>query len=153
MSDVTSCRRLTLSGEENQMVGEVVKYSEAFKRQVVRDLERGRFRSHSEARERYGIGGGGTVGVWIRKYGSERMQKKIVRVESPEERDQIQALKARIKELERAVVDSKVNEALYKAYFDVVCRECGVTDPEGLKKNIARKLSGEEPNTARRKKG
>jgi hypothetical protein len=77
----------------------------------------------------------------------------VIHVETTEERSQVAALKTRIKELERAVVDSKVNEALYKAYFDVVCRECGVTDPEGLKKNIARKLSGEESNTARRKKG
>jgi len=131
----------------------VTKYSEAFKRQVVRELEAGRLRSHSEARDRYGIGGGCTVGDWVRKYGSDRMQKKIVRVETVEERDQIKALKARIAELERAVVDSKVQEALHKAYFDIVCDEYGVKDREALKKNIARKLSGEEPGTGRGKKG
>lgn len=144
---------MTLFRRTRPMGAVVTKYSDAFKRQVVRELESGRLRNHWEARDRYGIGGGGTVGEWVRKYGSERMQKKIVRVETTEERDQIKALKVRIKELELAVLDSKVQESLHKAYFDIVCEEYGVKDPEGVKKNIARKLSGEVPSTGRGKKG
>jgi len=41
-------------------------------------------------------------------------------VETVDERNQIRSLKARIGELERAVVDSKVQEALYKAYLHIV---------------------------------
>ena len=131
---------------------ELVRYSEAFKLQVVRELESGRLRSKEEARLRYGIGGSGTVGRWVRQYGKAHIQGRVVRVETLDDRDQISALKRRIAELERAVVDSKVQEALHKAYFDIVCEQCGVSDPAGLKKNIAKKLSGKGSSTARGKK-
>jgi transposase-like protein len=126
-----------------------VRYSESFKRQVVGELASGGCRSHQEARRRYGIGGAGTVGKWVRQYGPAHMQRRVIRVETLDERSEVAALKARIKELERAVVDSKVQEALHKAYFDIVCREYGVSDPAEVKKNIAAKLSGEESSTGK----
>lgn len=135
------------------MSREVMKYSEAFKRHVVKELEFGKVKSLLEARERYGIGGGGTVGEWVRKYGSDRIQRKVVRVETPEERDQIKTLKTRIRELEKALSETKVSETLAKAYFETLCEKFGVKDPEALKKNIERKLFGEEPGTDRGKKG
>jgi transposase-like protein len=119
----------------------VVRYSEAFKLEVVRELETGHLRSREEARQRYGIGGAVTVAKWVRRYGKAEIQGRVVRVETTDERDQIKALKERIADLERAVVDSKVQEALYKAYFDIACREVGIKDPEALKKSIAEKLS------------
>ena len=135
-----------MSTEEWGRMGPVVvKYSEAFKLMVVSELESGRLRSREEARQRYGIKGSVTVAKWVRKYGKPGIQGRVVRVETTDERDQIKALKARIADLERAVVDSKVQEALHKAYFDIVCRECGVKDPAALKKSIAAKLSGQGP--------
>lgn len=131
----------------------VIRYSEAFKLKVVSELASGRLRSREEARERYGIRGSSTVSRWVRKYGQAHIQGKVVRVETTDERDQIKALKARIKELECAVVDSKVQEALHKAYFDIVCREYGVKDPAALKKSIASKLSGEDASTPPRTRG
>ena len=135
------------------MSGIIIGYSESFKLQVVRELERGRFSSREEARRFYGINGSMTISNWVRKYGKEEFQRKVFRVETVNERKQVNALKARIAELERAVVDSRVQESLHKAYFDIVCREHGVKDPETLKKNIARKLSAEHSNTVRRRKG
>lgn len=113
---------------------EVVRYSEAFKMQVIRELVGGRWRSREEARQHYGIRGAVTLSAWVRKYGPASIQGRVIRVETVDERGQIKALKMRIKELERAVVDSKVQEAMYKAYFDIVCREYGVEDPAALKK-------------------
>lgn len=130
-----------------------VRYSEAFKMQVVRELESGELRSLTEAEERYGIGGRMTVSRWVKKYGSERIQRRVVRVETTEERDQIKAMKKRIAQLERALVDSKVSEALHKAYFDIACEKCGVKDPEEFKKKIEEKLSGEDVRTGKGKKG
>ena len=129
-----------------------VRYSEAFKLQVVRELENGELGNLEEAKGRYGIGGQRTVSGWVRKYGSERIQRKVVRVETPGERDQVKALKKRIAELERALVDSRVSEALNKAYFDLVCEKFGVKDPEELKKNLEQKLCGEEGGTGKGKK-
>jgi hypothetical protein len=85
-----------------------------------------------------------TIHQWLRKYGRNDLQGRIIRVERPQERDQLKALKARIRELERAVADSKVEETLAKAYFEIVCEEFGVRDVEGLKKSIGAKLSAEE---------
>ena len=125
------------------MEKELVKYSEAFKMQIVKELETGKLRSRLEAAKRYGIRGSNTVSKWVSKYGSEQQKQKVVRVETIEERDQMKVLKERIKELERAVVDSRVSEAMHKAYFDMVCGEFGIEGKamEELKKNIARKWS------------
>jgi len=117
-----------------------IRYSLSFKLQVVRELEAGRFHSRLEARKFYGINGNCTISRWVDKYGSQGHKRKVIRVESIGELSDIEALKARIAELERAVIDSKVQECLYKAYFDIVCREYGVSDPDGLKKNIDKKL-------------
>ncbi len=126
-----------------------MRYSEAFKLQVVSELGSGHLASQEEARRRYGIGGATTVGKWVRRYGAAHIQRRVIHVETTDERSQVAALKARIKELERAVVDSKVQEALHKAYFDIVCREYGVADPVEVKKNIAAKLSAEGSSTGR----
>lgn len=120
---------------------ECIRYSEAFKLEIVRALATGKLSSVQEARRRYGIAGADTVRRWIRRYGNSQQQTKVVRVEKPGERDRIKALEARIRELERAVADSKVEELLARAYFHVVCEQFGVEDEEALKKNIAQKLS------------
>ena len=124
---------------------ELVRYSEAFKRHVVDELERGAVRSHGEARERFGIRGATTINTWLRRYGKNHLLRRVVRVESVEDRDQVKALKGRIRDLERAVADAKVQETLAKAYFEIVCEQRGVTDVEALKKSIAEKLSREGP--------
>jgi transposase-like protein len=127
----------------------VVRYSQAFKIQVVKELAEGRWRSREEARQRYGIRGGATVVAWVRKYGPPEIQGRVIRVESTNERDQVKELKAKIKALERALVDSDIRSALDRAYFDIVCREHGVKDPAALKKSIAAKLSQERTETDR----
>ena len=118
-----------------------IRYSEAFKLQVVRELESGVLCSQTEALRRYGIRGSATVGRWVRKYGSPSLQTKVVRVETPDEQRQLKVLERRIADLERALIDSKVQEALHKSYFDIVCRESGISDPEALKKSIGDRLS------------
>lgn len=120
---------------------DTIRYSEAFKLQVIGEIESGKFDCVEQARRAYGIGGMRTIHGWLRKYGRKDLQGRIIRVEKPEQRDQIKALKARIRDLERAVADSKVQEVLANAYFQIVCEQFGVGDIEGLKKSIARKLS------------
>ena len=57
-------------------------FSLEFKRQVVAELERGKLASISEANRVYGIRGGSTVSQWVRKYGSEGLLPKKVKVET-----------------------------------------------------------------------
>ena len=56
----------------------IKKYSISFRRQVVGDLESGRFNSIESVRRHYGIGGTRTVQNWLRKYGKNHLLPKVV---------------------------------------------------------------------------
>jgi transposase-like protein len=130
-----------------------IRYSEAFKRQVVSDLESGRLCSQSEARERYGIGGTETLNRWLRAYGKNHLLCKVVRVETTSERDQFKALKRRIRELEKALADSKVQEVLHKAYVEIACEQFGGNDVAAFKKKLDARLCAEDASLGRGRKG
>ncbi|MBU0678858.1 MAG: transposase [Verrucomicrobia bacterium] len=117
-----------------------VRYSEAFKRQVVEQLERGRYGSLNAAAKAYGLGGASTVGHWVRKYGREDLLPRNVRIETVKERDELKEARKRIRELEAAVADAHIDHCLEKAYFHVACERMGV-DPEDFKKKNAMTLS------------
>ncbi|MBE9550814.1 MAG: transposase [Proteobacteria bacterium] len=121
-----------------------IRYSEAFKRQVVEELERVELPNMTSAREKYGIKGRCTVRNWIKKYGKEHLLPRQVRIEMPDEQREVKKLKKRIRELEAALVDSKVKEVLNQAYFDLICEDFGVANPDEYKKKAAAKLSDEE---------
>jgi transposase-like protein len=122
----------------------VIRYSEAFKRQVVEEVERGGFETFREAHEKYGIPGHTTVKRWVKRYGKQHLLPRVVRVESMKEKDRIKELKRRNRELEKALADSKVREVLNQAYFEIVCEKFGITDLEGFKKKADAKLFDEE---------
>jgi transposase len=122
----------------------LLRYSEAFKTHVIGQLERGELRSHGEAQARYGINGHATISKWLRKHGKNHLVGKVVRVETPDEVDQVKKLRARIRDLEHALADSKVQEVLHRAFFELVCEEHAL-DPEAVKKNIEERRSREEP--------
>jgi len=58
----------------------IVRYSEAFKLQVVNELETGVLESVAEARRRYGIPGSETVVKWLKKYGRAVLLLAVHRV-------------------------------------------------------------------------
>jgi len=122
------------------MGAQIMRYSEAFKRKVVEGLEKGELRNQAEAREVYGIRGGSTIHSWLRKYGKNHLLAKVVKVESMKERDRNKELKRRIRELEKALSDTKVEQVLERAYFEVLCEEMGIEDVEGYKKKLAGKV-------------
>ena len=131
------------------MAGVTFRYSEAFKRKVVDELESGKLRNLLEAREVYGIGGSRTVSRWVKKYGKNHLLGKVVKVETRGEREQLQVLKQRIRELEKALSDVTVREVLSRAYFEVLCEEMGVTDIEGFKKKLDAKRLPERWSSVR----
>ena len=77
------------------------KYSEAIKKQVVAEYEKGS--SISELNRKYGITGGMTIKNWIKKYAKEGFRHKYIRVQSIDEIDQVKTLEKRVKELEQAL--------------------------------------------------
>ena len=118
-----------------------IRYSETFKLKVVKELASGKFNSLTEASKAYDITGNETVRSWVKKYGRTDLLPKVLVVKTPEEQDENERLKQRIKELERALTDVTVSDVMHRAYFDIVCEQAGITDIESMKKKVAQKLS------------
>lgn len=125
----------------------VIRYSEAFKKQVVDEIDRGKFTSPYAVQKAYGIRGQMTVTKWIRKYGREDLLPKRIRIETMEEIDQLKMARKRIRELEAALADAHIDYCLEQAFLEIACERIG-EEPEGFKKKHERTLSD-----ARRKKG
>ena len=121
-------------------MGTVRRYSEAFKRQVVAELERGKHRSIEAARRAYDITGSDTIRVWVRKYGREDLLPKIVRIETLKDRDELKEARKRIRNLETVAADAHIDYCLEKAYLHVACERMGV-DVDEFKKKHAMTLS------------
>jgi transposase-like protein len=103
----------------------ILRYSACFKRQVVLDLERGRFSSAEEARRHYEIGGASTIARWLREYGKHHLQAKVVRVEKPDEADRIRQMQKRIADLERALGQTQAQNMLHAEYLKLACDALG----------------------------
>lgn len=117
----------------------VVRYSMSFKQQVVEALESGRFSSISEAREHYGIGGAGTVRDWLVKYGRNHLCAKVVRMEKPNEKDQILQLKKQIKQLKEALGQTQAENVINQEFLKIACEQMG-RDVESFKKKVGTEL-------------
>ena len=116
-----------------------IRYSEAFKLQVVRELEKGRFENAMAAGHAYGIKGHGTVIRWIRQYGKDHLLGKLVRVMKADEEAEVKALRKRVRELEKALADAHIDLKLEAAYLELACEEAGVEDIVEFKKKHAGK--------------
>ena len=114
-----------------------IRYSEAFKMAVVRELEEQDL-TYAHMRRKYGIRGFGTVETWVREYG-KGIRGIRIRVERPEEIDELKRLKERVRRLESALADANIDLALERAYTELACERAGV-DVVELKKKAAGKL-------------
>lgn len=115
----------------------IIRYSEAFKLQVVRELEAGKHPSCEAARKAYRIGGIGTIQYWLRKYGKDHLIGKVVRVETPDERSELKRLEDRVDKLEAALADTTLDLRLEQAYVELACQAGGIEDVEQFKKKHA----------------
>jgi len=117
-----------------------VRYSDAFKRQIVEEIESGRHGSLNGVAQAYGIGGMSTVARWVRQYGREDLLPKTVRVETLKERDKLKEARKRIRELEAAVADVHMDYCLERGFLWAACERLG-EEPEAFKKKHAMTLS------------
>lgn len=111
-----------------------LRYSEAFKLQVLREMEGGRFKSRHQAAQAYGIRGHGMISYWARQYGKDHLIGKVVRVETAKELSELKGLRKRVRELEKALADAHMDGRLDRAYLEIACRAAGIEDVEGFKK-------------------
>ena len=109
-----------------------IRYSEAFKQEVVRELESGQS-TVAAIQRKYGLGGIVTVQRWVRRYGNGT-RGKVIRVEKPEEINEAEQLKRRVRQLETALADTNIDLALERAYTQMACERAGIKDVEEFKK-------------------
>lgn len=109
-------------------------YSQAFKLQVVREVERGEL-NYDQADRKYGIQGNTTVACWMRKYGSLEWKQlpTVTNKKTPEQR---------IKELEQLLAKEKEKVHVLNTAIDIA--------DQMLKTNIRKKylpesLKGQKP--------
>ena len=109
-----------------------IRYSEAFKMEVVRELEENDL-SFAHIQRKYGIKGCDTVQRWAQQYGNGT-RGKVIRVQKPEEIDELKQLKLRVRRLETALADANVDLAIERAYTRLACDRAGIKDVDAFKK-------------------
>lgn len=121
-------------------MGAPIRYSEAFKLQVLRELEEGRFETRGAAYRAYGIRGNGTIERWAVKYGKNHLTGKVIRVETPKEINEMKTLRKRVRDLEKALANERLDHMLDEAYLQIACRTAGINDVDGFKKKHVGKV-------------
>jgi transposase len=116
-----------------------IRYSEAFKLQVLRELEEGTFATKAAAYRTYGIRGSGSIERWATKYGKNHLIGKVIRVETPNEINEVKELRKRVRNLEKALADERLGHMFDDAYLKIACRAAGIDDVEDFKKKHATK--------------
>ena len=99
----------------------VIRYSNAFKMQAVREVEAGEVCAEAVQRK-YRIKGKGTVIRWVRQLGSGRYGK-IIRVEKAHEVNERAQLRSELRRAKEALADTHMELALEQAFLAVACEE------------------------------
>lgn len=129
----------------------LLRYSEAFKRKVVSQLESGEFDSITKISRHYGIRGTRTVHGWVRRYGKNHLLPKVVRVVSPDEKLEIERLREENRRLKEALADTRLEQLLDQSYLKVWCDQAG-QDVEEVKKKLDVQLSRRRMSAEGKKK-
>jgi transposase-like protein len=124
------------------------RYSQAFKQEVIREIESGKITIEG-ARRLYGIGGGSLIQTWIKKLGKLHMLNKIVRVEMKDELSKLKQLEKEKKELESALAQAHLKLLAYESLIEVAEENLGID----LKKNLKLPLSAGQNRKSRRQGG
>lgn len=112
------------------------RYSLAFQRKVVSEIEAGRF-SVGEARRAYDIRGCGTIPGWLKKLGKHHLLDKVVRIEMKDEKDKLKELEREKKQLESALAQEHLKNLCLEALIESAEEHYGVD----IKKNFGDKAS------------
>lgn len=121
--------------DDKSFLKPAVRYSEAFKMEIVRELE-SQGVSMMSLEKKYGISGRGTIRRWLTRYGNGS-RGKVILVQKPEEIDELKRLKERVRRLEGALADANVDLAIERAYTRIACKRAGISDVDEFKKKNA----------------
>ena len=98
-----------------------IRYSRAFKMQVVREVESGENCPY-QAQLKYGVGAPSTVMRWVRQLGSGKYGK-VIRVERADEMRENARLRQQLRQAKEALADAHMELALERAYLEVACEQ------------------------------
>lgn len=129
-------------------IRKVIRYSESFKQEIIEEYSSGSS-SLSELKIKYGISGGNTIANWIKKSAKFDCLPKLIRVETPNDRQQIAELKAEIKRLKMAIADIHLDKVMAECFFETVCDDFNVGYEE-TKKKIASKVLEKQSKQAKK---
>jgi len=111
----------------------VIRYSQAFKQQVVREYESGA--SIYRLLQKYGIGGHKTVERWVKQYGCSGYRSELVIIQTVDDQLEVKGMKQRIADLESALAQSNLDKRMLRATIEVASQSLGID----LKKNFGKK--------------
>ncbi len=106
--------------------------------QVVRELEAGGS-NYEQMKRKYGIRGYGTLQRWVGQYGNGSIGR-MIRVQTPEEINELKRLKERVRRLEAALADTNIDLALERQYTRLACERAGIGDVSEFKKKALGQL-------------
>jgi transposase-like protein len=110
------------------MVKVLHRYSEAFKRSVVAEVEAGRY-TVLHAAATHGVPFQ-TVYQWMKRYGGPDSQTRTMRIEMPDERNRIKELEKEKRALESALAQAHMKIILLESTVEVLEEKAGVrTNP------------------------
>ena len=110
----------------------IVRYSESFKVEVVRQMEKEGL-SVTEVSKRYQIKGSHTVNGWLKRYRKEQLQAKKIWVMTTKEKDELLRLKRENEDLRKLVVKLELESLTNETLTEMACAQLGI-DKEALKK-------------------
>jgi transposase-like protein len=96
----------------------VIRYSPAFKRKIVEEIERGKY-TVGEIRRIYDIRGGETINRWLKKFGRNHLLTKVIRVEMKDETDKLKELERQKRELESALAQAHLKILSLETMIDI----------------------------------
>lgn len=119
-----------MKSQHNQKITRT--YSEAFKLQVIEQIEQGRYNAN-QAAQLYGCCPSSIHG-WKKKYGRAHLLNKKVRIETMNEANRIKELQQEIARLKASLADAHIDHKVAESYLSIACKELGVKTEEFKKK-------------------
>ena len=95
------------------------RYSEAFKRQIVKDLASGRT-TEAEVKRQHGVSGSATIRGWIRKYGTVKKRRRAGGSRPPAQKstERLLMLERKNRELEQALLKVTVEKVALESLIE-----------------------------------
>lgn len=96
----------------------VIRYSQAFKRKIVEEIESGKY-TIGEVRRIYDIRGKETINRWLKQFGREHLLSRVIRIEMKDEKDKLKELELQKRELESALAQAHLKILSLETMIDI----------------------------------